>query len=292
MKRVVYTCLFGHSEQFNDFEYERGDIDFICFTDDPELRSDFWKLVVLPRPLLDPARMAKKIKALAHVFLEEYDWSLYIDNTVRLKASPQRLFDEFLAPAKSPLVCFRHHERDCIYDEADVVLMLDYDTADRVNYQMSLYRYLGYPARNGLAKSTILLRRHHDPQLQRAMNLWADQILAHSKRDQLSMMPSCWFVDFDIGYLPGPFDRYELLDWPVVKDGLRLPRDFDEAIYLELNPDLSSSGTDLRKHYLLHGLAEGRKYKRFEIAAEADKLRRRIRHRLFRDGAPLARWRR
>ena len=59
-KRVVYTCLFGHSELFNDFEYERDDIDFVCFTDDPELRSDFWKIVnhhVSSRePLIDKVR--------------------------------------------------------------------------------------------------------------------------------------------------------------------------------------------------------------------------------------------
>ena len=33
MKRVVYTCLFGRAGQLNDFEDERHDIDFICFTD-------------------------------------------------------------------------------------------------------------------------------------------------------------------------------------------------------------------------------------------------------------------
>ena len=86
MRRVVYTCLFGHSELFNDFEYERDGIDFICFTDDPELRSDFWKIELLPRKALDPARAAKKIKSLPHVYLAQYDQSLYIDNTVRLKA--------------------------------------------------------------------------------------------------------------------------------------------------------------------------------------------------------------
>ena len=48
-RRVVYTCLFGFSEHFNDFVYERDDIDFVCFTDDPELRSRFWTVKLLPR---------------------------------------------------------------------------------------------------------------------------------------------------------------------------------------------------------------------------------------------------
>lgn len=283
-KRVVYTCLFGHSELFNDFEYERDDIDFICFTDDPQLRSDFWRIVLLPKQMLDPVRVAKQFKLLAHAWLAEYDWSLYIDNTVRLRTPPARLFEEYLAPAKSPLVCFRHYERDCVYDEADAVIMLNYDVADRVRRQMALYRHLRYPARNGLTKTTLLLRRHRDPQLQQAMAVWMNQVLAHSRRDQLSMLPSCWFSGFEIAYLPKRFDAYDLMDWPVVRDGLRLPRDFDEAVYLQLNPDLASTEADLRKHYLLHGQAEGRRYRKFDPAGSVDRMFRRVKWKLRRGG--------
>jgi hypothetical protein len=35
------------------------------------------------RKILDPARAAKKLKALPHIYLAQYDWSLYVDNTVR-----------------------------------------------------------------------------------------------------------------------------------------------------------------------------------------------------------------
>lgn len=284
MRRVVYTCLFGHSELFNDFQYQRDDIDFICFTDDPELRSDFWKIELVPKQLLDPARAAKKFKALPHVFLAQYDWSLYIDNTVRLKTPPARLFDEFLAGAESPLVCFRHFERDCVYDEAKVVLSLDFDIPERVNPQMALYRYLGYPAKNGLSVSTLLLRRHHDPALTRVMHTWSDQVLCHSKRDQLSMLPSCWFEKFEVAYMPARFDKYELLDWPVIKDGVRLPRDFYEAVYLQLNPDLATINMDLRKHYLLWGQNENRKYRHLdlpELASTPIKVLRRIKRQSF-----------
>jgi hypothetical protein len=158
MKRVVYTCLFGHSELFNDFRYERDGIDFVCFTDDPDLRSDFWKIELLPRKILDPARASKKLKALPHIYLAQYDWSLYADNTVRLKLAPKGFFEEFLAPSKSALACFRHHERDCVYDEAKAILSLGLDTPERVKAQMSLYNYLGYPAKHGLAKGALLLR--------------------------------------------------------------------------------------------------------------------------------------
>ena len=257
-RRVVYTCLFGFSEHFNDFAYRRDDIDFVCFTDDPALRSKFWTVKLMPRGALDPARMAKKIKALPHRFLPGHDWSLYIDNTVRLKVAPAQLFDELLAPSASPLVCFRHPERDCVYQEADEVIALGFDDPERVRAQMRIYRQRGYPAHNGLAKSAFLLRRHRDPSLAPVLECWHEQVLRHSKRDQLSFNPVTWFERFEVGYLDLEFKKYQMLEWPVLKDGVRLPRDFDDARYLALHPDVNF---DPRRHYLYHGVAEGRGYK-------------------------------
>jgi Protein of unknown function (DUF616) len=257
-RRIVYTCLFGFSEHFNDFSYDRDDIDFVCFTDDPELRSDFWSVKLMPRGALDPARMAKQIKALPHRFLPDHDWSLYIDNTIRLKVPPAQLFEEFLAPSPSPFVCFRHPQRDCVYQEAEEVLAQGYDHPARVGAQMRSYRQLGYPEHNGLAKLAFLLRRHRDPALPPVLERWHQEVLRHSMRDQLSFNPVAWLARFDVGYLDRAFEDYQLLDWPVVKDGIRLPRDFDDARYLALNPDVDF---DARRHWLYHGAAEQRRYK-------------------------------
>lgn len=76
-RRVVYTCLFGYSEPFNDFTYDReGIADFICFTDDIHLRSDFWKIQVVPERMLNPPRAAKRIKLQPQKFLGGYSESL------------------------------------------------------------------------------------------------------------------------------------------------------------------------------------------------------------------------
>jgi hypothetical protein len=66
--------------------------------------------------------------------------------------------------------------------------------------------------------------------------------------------------------VPAGFATDSLLDWPVLKDNLRLPRDFDDARYLELNPDLANADIDLRKHYLLSGQKEKRRYRRLDIS--------------------------
>jgi hypothetical protein len=49
----------------------------------------------------------------------------------------------------------------------------------------------------------------------------------------------------------------------VVKDTdiSNLPSDFEPALYLKLNPDVALAGFDPRRHYVLHGKNEGRRYK-------------------------------
>lgn len=263
LRRVVYTCLFGYSERFNDFRYDAPGIDFICFTDDPELTSDFWTIKQVPLGLLDPPRRSKQIKAKPHIFLPEYDQSIYVDNTVRITAPIADIFSTYLgAPSlprsSSPLVCYQHPWRSCVYDEASAVLAGGYDDPARVNQQMDFYRSIGYPANNGLAKTTFLLRNHHDPALIRLMDKWHEQVLRHSFRDQLSLLPTARALDFEISYLPLKFLDHDLFQWPVVKDNKRVPRDFVDSTYLSLNPDVTGLA---RKHYLNFGMDEGRAYK-------------------------------
>jgi hypothetical protein len=256
---VVYTCMFGYSEHFNDFAYERDDrIDYVCFTDDPALRSDHWEIRVVPPQLLDPPRASKRIKAMTHRFLPEYDWSLYVDNVIRLKWTPREIFDRFLAPAKSPFVCFRNPFRDCAYEEADWVLSAGIDDPERVRAQMRFYEHLGFPRHAGLGMCGVLLRRHGDPVLAPVMERWHQQVLRHSVRDQLSLNAVAWFDRFEIEYLSLNFHDWDMCERPVLKDGVRLPRDFDDARYKELNPDVDFN---CRRHYLLYGAAEGRAYK-------------------------------
>jgi len=261
-RRAVYTCLFGYSEPFNDFTYDRSGVDdFICFTDDVNLRSSFWQVRVVPQRRLDPARASKRVKVLPHLFLGGFSSSLYIDNTVRLKVAPGGLFDQFLEPARSPYVCFRHHLHRCVYEEAEAVIRLEYDQPARVQAQMQVYRELGYPALRGLSKGAFLLRRHMEYRIRPVMERWFQEILQHSHRDQLSFDVVAWLHKFEPEYLPVPFDEFSLLEWPVFKDGcVRVPRDFDDARYLALYPDVRSQRNP-RLHFATVGAAEGRPYK-------------------------------
>ena len=261
-RRVVYTCLFGYSETFADLAYERDPtIDFICFTDMPEVRSDFWQIVKVDRGRLDPSRAAKQRKILPHRFLSNYDSSLYIDNTVRLKMPPLEIFERFLEPSASPFVCFRHPWRQCIYDEAREVIACDLEDPKRVNAQMDRYRESGYPAGNGLWKGAFLLRRHNDSGLIPLMETWFDHVCNYSNRDQLSLPVIFWLNQFQPGVIDLDFADNNVVEYPYPSNPIRVPRWFDDEAYLRLNPDVRAAKMNPRRHFLLHGAAEGRRFR-------------------------------
>jgi hypothetical protein len=258
-RRVVFTCLFGYSEAFANHRYVDDLTDFICFTDDKSLRSDVWTFRYMDPGQLGPVRTAKMPKILPHRFLDGYEASLYLDNTTVLTAPVGNVF-AFLDQSTSPMVCFRHSERSCVYQEADKVIEFGYDDEAVVRQQMSHYRATGYPVDAGLIFGGVLLRRHNDPMLKAVMEAWFDQVLRHSYRDQLSFNVVAHRMRFAPDYFPGSPVENELVRWPLLPGGVRLPRGFRDDAYLELHEDVRRAGMNPREHYLKYGIAEGRSY--------------------------------
>lgn len=260
-RRVVYTCLFGYSERFLDQQLLPDELtDFVCFTDDEDLRSDFWKIVVVEKSLLDPHRRSKSFKHRPHLLFPKHECSLYVDNTVELTASPATFFKQ-LKINNSSFMMFRHPDRNCIFDEAEIVKSLGLDDSQLIDKQMDFYRRSGFQKMSGLHATTVMLRMHNEPEVKAAMNEWHDQVLRYSKRDQLSFDVVRQFFNLKVDTFAGTLYQNEFFKWPVYLGDGRLPRDFEESEYLRLNPDVRGMNIPPRKHYLMSGIAEGRQYR-------------------------------
>ena len=186
---------------------------------------------------------------------------------------PPNAFFKLLDQSDAPLWMFVHPSRHCIYGEAEAVKEAHLDDPTLVDMQMTHYRNLGYPKNNGLNATAVMVRRHHDPNLVTAMNDWHDQVLRFSKRDQLSFNVIRHFHHLAIKVFDGTPTENELIEWPVVPLGKRLPRDFDEAEYLFLHADVAAAGVNLRKHYLDYGIVEGRPYRISEATTPTEAVR-------------------
>lgn len=188
-ERWVYTSIVGGKDALKEGHNKAGDVRFHAFVH-PVQESADWEVedALLDNP--DPNRCAKKYKVLAHKYFPHAEYSLWIDGSTTLLTPMDELIDLYLKD--HDIALHKHYMRDCAYDEAMVCGAMGLDGADVISKQMARY-FIGekYPAHNGLAECTIILRRH-TPQIQALNELWWKEISEGSRRDQLSFNYCCW----------------------------------------------------------------------------------------------------
>lgn len=101
-------------------------------------------------------------------------------------------FVDKVLPGGKSLAIMIHPKRDCIYQEAEVVLECKKDKPEIVTKQMEKYRNNKYPEHAGLVSSGIIVRRHSDKKMVKHCKLWYREVLNFSQRDQLSFNYILW----------------------------------------------------------------------------------------------------
>lgn len=248
-KGVVYTCLFGWKEDLYFDRYEGSEVDFIVFSDQKIEVPKGCQLIVVEDTGVGPERLSRRPKVLPHRFLNEYDWSLYIDNKVRLKKRPEDIYMEYLERSEAPYICFSSSARKCAYHEGEVIIAGGYELEDRVREQLDCYKTKGFPAQFGVSSGTVLLRRHNDKAVIKHHEDWYEHILRFSKRDQLSFDYLRWLHKLPITNFKGSIlEGNDIAEWRQIKRLLPDFRPQDFAWFAGLDP--SSSEGVLREKAL------------------------------------------
>ncbi|BDQ04625.1 MAG: hypothetical protein KatS3mg084_0143 [Candidatus Dojkabacteria bacterium] len=84
-KVAVYTAIFGNYDNLKEPDNPILNADLYCFTDNPNLTSNFFNVIHVSLPLPDPVRSARKYKILGHPIVNKYHYSIWFDAAFRLK---------------------------------------------------------------------------------------------------------------------------------------------------------------------------------------------------------------
>jgi hypothetical protein len=184
---AVYTSITNAKDSLKA-PLDTSEADFILFCDQvPPLHDEAavscWEQRAAPMLFADPRRNSRVPKLLAHQFLAEYDYSLWLDGSMRLLVPARQIVETYLGDADIALFC--HTTRECIYDEAVVCTNLRLDEPAIIEAQMSKYRLEGFPTKQGLYECGAILRRHSSL-MESFNNAWWSEYCRHSCRDQLS----------------------------------------------------------------------------------------------------------
>jgi len=184
-KIIVYTAITNGYDTLKPVPASwRGQCEFVAFTEQTA-NAMGWSIRTPCADFSDPVRNARDHKIMAHKWLGDNIYSIWVDGSVFVKAtcSPQALIDQCLA--KNDLAVHKHHTRCCVYDEAIACLKAGKDRPDVIGTQMRRYRAEGYPVKNGLVETMVLIRRH-TKRVAGFCEAWCHEINNGSRRDQLS----------------------------------------------------------------------------------------------------------
>jgi hypothetical protein len=192
-KKVVYTCITGGYDSLIDPSYITEGFDYVCFTDNQIMNSDIWEIRPLPKETegLSQVKKQRFVKINPHLFLKEYDMSIWVDGNVAVKGD---LNEFIIANGKDDVAVYvpQHPARNCIYKEGSAVISMRKDKKEIVEPQMKRYKEEGFPENYGLLQSNIMFRKHNKEACIKLMKTWSDEVVNNSHRDQLSFNYALW----------------------------------------------------------------------------------------------------
>lgn len=160
---------------------------YVCFTNLPNLPNvGPWQY----RPLHDigrPGRSNRVPKILPHLMLPtDAEYSIWHDGNFQLSALPEVIIDTLLR--NHDWAAHRHPCRNCIYEEAGILLREKIGTPELVEGDVARYRASGYPSGAGLWANGMIVRRHSDVVVDVCEEWWKAYV-GGCERDQLSFPP-------------------------------------------------------------------------------------------------------
>jgi len=196
-KNVCYTCIIGQYDTLKDPDYITVGWDYICYTDNPNLTSTKWDIRLIPDNIrgLDNSRQNRYIKILPHILFPEYDFSIYVDGSMKPIGDLNMMKQELFSDDHIPLYLMPHNKRNCTYQEFFACSKQNKDDQNILEMQCRKYHEEGFPYDFGLSHNCILFRYHNNPNCIKIMETLLDQIVNYSLRDQLSMMYSIWITN-------------------------------------------------------------------------------------------------
>lgn len=189
-KIVIYTGIFGNYDTLLPPLYRDEGVDYICYTDDKNLTSSDWQIRYVECEQENMALEVRKYKCLPHIFMADYDVSVWIDANIQIQSSILNYIEENMQD--TGMLFFVHYARNCIYEEGAINILLHKENTGKIVEQMYEYHKEKYPEHNGLFCGNFIVREHNRQTVAAIMEQWYAEVRKRSLRDQLSLPYVLW----------------------------------------------------------------------------------------------------
>ena len=185
----------------------RPEAQFLCFTDQPSSGAvpAPWqsRSIAAPSELGSGNEINRYHKLFPQRVLPACEFSIYHDGNIRYDAD-YGLLVERLRERGAAMGAFRHPAGRTLEEEVASCLAqgkLDKSQAIKAAQQLASYGEEGFDCRALISANYLLVRDHRHPDLPAAMDLWWQQLLNHTPRDQLSLGYILWKTGLPFTFL-------------------------------------------------------------------------------------------
>jgi hypothetical protein len=190
---VVYTAFTGDYDSLKDPDFIDDNTRYVCFTQNPDLKSDTWEIIQMEDSTLDDNRIAKQYKVFPNKYFPNNKYSFWLDGSFKIVGSIREYVYKYI---KSSMLTVVHPERDCIFDEALSSIQFPRYSNYTIGKQVDKYRNEGMPSHYGLPSLGAIFRKHDDPEIISLMEQWWEEIINYTNQDQLSFTYLMWKNNF------------------------------------------------------------------------------------------------
>jgi hypothetical protein len=184
---TVYTAIMGKYDTLKTPNVVTDGWEYICFTNNKSLKSDFWDIRYIDNKKLSNVMAARCIKIRFFDYIKD-DLVIWCDASMLINVN----LDDFVEVYhRGNFTTTKHPVRNCIYEEALACLQLSKADTVGIQRQALTYKEDGLPHLQGMIQSGLMIRNNRR-EVREFCKLWFKELQSHTHRDQLSFNYVLW----------------------------------------------------------------------------------------------------
>jgi hypothetical protein len=184
---IIYTAIFDNYDKLKTPNVITKGWRYICFTNNKNLKSDVWEIKYVNNKVLSGVKAARIIKIRFYDYIKS-DLSIWCDASMLIDCDLNEFVDKY---HKDSLTLMQHPSRNCVYYEGAACVHLKKDAFITIDTQLKKYLSEGMPKHYGMVQTGVMIR-DNTVEVRNFCKKWADEVLKHSCRDQLSFNYIQW----------------------------------------------------------------------------------------------------
>ncbi len=194
INETIYTAIIGDYDELKDPFYIEDNMDYICFTNQKDLKSNIWNIKQVQNNHMSDVMLARHIKVFPWKYFDAPGVVYWVDAKYQIKGRLRDYKNTYWN--NLGMICFSHPDSFCICDELAACIKLGKGEKDSMILQVAHYLSRGYPVDNGLYETACIVRDINNSKIKKIMKEWWNEMSTYSWRDQLSLPYIFWINDF------------------------------------------------------------------------------------------------